>query len=114
MRIESKAVHKGDRKQPRGATPVTTPIHTAASYFYESMEQLDRVFGQEEHGYCYARYDNPTNGALEELVASLENGAGALACASGMSAIQIALTAALLDRPKSVLAASALYGATIR
>jgi cystathionine gamma-synthase/methionine-gamma-lyase len=114
MKLESKAVHSGDRKKPGGATPVTTPIHTAASYFYESTAQLDRVFAHEEDGYCYARYDNPTNAALEELIANLEGGAGALACASGMAALHMAITAVLVDRRKSVLAASALYGATIK
>lgn len=113
MKLESKAVHSGDRKKPGGATPVTTPIHTAASYFYESAAQLDRVFAHEESGYCYARYDNPTNVALEELMTSLEGGAGSLACASGMAALQLALTAALVDRRRSVVAASALYGASI-
>jgi len=92
---------------------VTTPIHTAASFFYESMEKLDRVFGREEPGFSYARYDNPTNAALEELCASLESGHGALACSSGMAAIHVALLAALTDRRKSVVAANALYGATV-
>lgn len=113
MKIHTKAVHAGDRK-PRGDfVPVTTPIYAAASYFYERLEKLDRVLGREEEGYCYARYGNPTNAALEELVAALENGAGALACSSGMTAIQTALMAALVDRPKRVLAAEALYGATV-
>ena len=113
MKLQTKAVHAGDRKKSGGHVPVTTPIHTASSYFYDSMEELDRVFGQEEPGYCYARYDNPTNAALEELAAALENGHGALACSSGMAAIHMALLAALADRPKSVLAANALYGATV-
>jgi len=113
VKIHTKAVHAGDRKKAGPQIPVTTPIYTAASYFYEDMEQLDRVFAREEPGYAYARYDNPTNSALEELVTALENGHGSLACASGMSAIQIALLAALADRPKSILAADALYGATI-
>ena len=116
MKIETRAVHSGDRKKnsqdPRAFVPVTTPVYTAASYIYESTAQLDRVLGREEPGYCYARYDNPTNAALEELVTSLENGHSALACSSGMTAIHIALLAALTDRPKSVVAASALYGAT--
>src|SRR5262249_35810844 len=94
--------------------PVTTPIYTATSYFYESMQQLDRVFAQEEAGYCYSRYDNPTNAALEELVTQMESGHGALACSSGMQAIEVALQVALTDRRRSVVAARALYGATIR
>jgi cystathionine gamma-synthase/methionine-gamma-lyase len=112
VKIDSKAVHAGDRKRTGAHVPVTTPIYTASSYFYESAEKLDRVFGKEEDGFAYARYDNPTNAALEELITSLEEGAGALACASGMAALQIAISAALTDRRRSVVAASALYGAT--
>ncbi|MCX6625870.1 MAG: PLP-dependent aspartate aminotransferase family protein [Acidobacteria bacterium] len=115
MKIHSQAVHVGDRKRTQAShVPVTAPIYTAASYFYNEAGKLDRVFGHEDHGFAYARYDNPTNAALEELVASLENGHGALACASGMAALQIALTSALMDRRRSVLAATAMYGATIK
>jgi cystathionine gamma-synthase/methionine-gamma-lyase len=113
MDIRTRAIHAGDRKKAGPHVPVTTPIYTAASFFYEDMEQLDRVFGREQAGYCYSRYDNPSNGALEELMRSLEGGHGALACASGMAAIQTALMAALTERPKAILAADALYGATI-
>jgi len=113
VKTHTKAVHAGDRKRAGGHIPVTTPIHLSASYFYDSMEKLDRVFGREETGFSYARYDNPTNAALEELCASLENGHGALACSSGMAAIHVALLTALTDRRKSVVAADALYGATV-
>jgi cystathionine gamma-synthase/methionine-gamma-lyase len=113
MKIHTKAVHAGDRKKAGAQIPSTTPIHTATSYFYDSMEQLDRVFGGEEQGYCYSRYDNPSAGALEELLCALEGGATALACASGMSALHTAIVAALTDRPKSVLAANAMYGSSV-
>lgn len=113
MQIHSKAIHIGDRKKGGTHVPSTTPIYTASTYTYESMEQLDRVFGREEAGYCYARYDNPSTAALEEVVTALENGHGSLACGSGMAALHIALLAALADRRKSVLAADALYGASI-
>jgi cystathionine beta-lyase/cystathionine gamma-synthase len=112
VRLDSLVVHAGDRKPQGDFIPVTTPIHTAASYIYDRMETLDKVFGHEVEGFAYARYDNPTNNALEELVAKMESGAGALACSSGMSALHIALTSALLDRRKHIVAASALYGAT--
>lgn len=112
MKFETKTVHWADRKKTGSFVPVTTPIYTAASYAYESMDQLDRIFAQEEQGPSYARYDNPTRSTLEELVRELESGAGAIACASGMIAIHTALMAALLDRPKRVVAANALYGAT--
>jgi cystathionine beta-lyase/cystathionine gamma-synthase len=113
MKIHTQAVHAGDRKKSAEHIPVTTPIHTATSYFYDSMAQLDRILGQEEEGYCYARYDNPSAAALEELMCTLEGGHGALACASGMAALQMAVTTALIDRPRSVVAANALYGATV-
>jgi len=113
VKPHTKAVHAGDRKRTGRHIPVTTPISTAVSFFYENMEQLDRVFGREEAGFSYSRYDNPTNQALEELCASLESGHGALACSSGMAAIHVALLTALTDRRKSVVAANALYGATV-
>ncbi len=113
MQIQSKAVHAGDRKKAPAHIPSTTPIHTASSFFYESMEQLDRIFGREEEGYCYSRYDNPSSAALEELLTSLENGHGSLTCGSGMAALHMAVLTALTDRRKSVLAANALYGATV-
>ena len=113
MKIHTKAVHAGDRKRAGGHVPVTTPIHTATSYFYESMAQLDRVFGDTEKGYCYARYDNPSAAALEELMCALETGDAALACASGMAALHIAILSALTDRRRSIVAANAMYGATV-
>ena len=113
MKIQTKAVHAGDRRKSGPHVPVTTPIHTATSYFYESMAQLDRVFGDEEKGYCYARYDNPSTGALEDLMCALEGGDTALACASGMAALHAAIATALTDGPKSIVAANAMYGATV-
>ena len=113
LRIHTRAVHAGDRKKAGPHIPVTTPIHAASSFFYESMEQLDRVFGQQEKGFSYSRYENPSTAALEELLTVLEGGQGALACASGMAAIQMAVVTALADRRKSVVAANALYGATV-
>jgi cystathionine beta-lyase/cystathionine gamma-synthase len=113
VKIHTKAVHVGDRKKPGSAIPTTTPIYTATTFAYEKIEELDRIFGREAPGYSYSRYDSPTSAALEELTTALENGHGSLACASGMSALHIALLAALADRRKSVLAANALYGASI-
>jgi len=71
------------------------------------------VFADEEKGYCYARYDNPSTAALEELMCALENGEAALACASGMAALHTAILSALTDRHRSIVAANAMYGATV-
>src|SRR3954451_914021 len=114
MKFESQLVHTGDRKrQGEGAVASTTPISLGTTYFYESAAKLDRVLGNEEPGFSYARYTNPTNEALEELTTSLKGGAGSLATSSGMAALQIALQAALVDRKHSILVANAIYGATI-
>jgi cystathionine beta-lyase/cystathionine gamma-synthase len=101
VKIHTQAVHAGDRKKPGAHIPAVTPIHTATSYFYDSMEQLDRVFAGEEPGYCYARFDNPSAAALEELLCVLEGGAAALACASGMAALHAALHEAFAALPPS-------------
>ncbi|HBY59606.1 MAG TPA: cystathionine gamma-synthase [Solibacterales bacterium] len=114
MKIETRAVHAGDRRRAPEQIPVATPLYAASSFVADSAAELDRILGTEAPGYCYSRYDSPTNAALEELVRDLEGGASALACASGMSALQIAISAALLDRRKSIVAAEALYGATIK
>lgn len=114
MKIETRAVHTGDRKKAQQQIPVSTPVHFAASWITDSSEQLDRIFGDEEKGFSYSRYANPTNDALEELITSLEGGAGALACATGMVALQHAITAALLDRPHRIVCARDIYGATIK
>jgi cystathionine gamma-synthase/methionine-gamma-lyase len=115
MKLDTRAVHAGDRKRNPAANgvPSVTPIYTASSYFYGDMDQLDRVFAKETPGQSYARYSNPTNDALEELVASLESGAGALACSSGMAAVHMAVNTALMDRRRVLVASNALYGATI-
>jgi cystathionine beta-lyase/cystathionine gamma-synthase len=117
MKRESKTVHWGDRRRSSSNskpsfTPVSTPIYTATSYSYDSTEMLDRVFAHEVEGPSYTRYGNPTIDALEELVRELEGGADCVACASGMAALHLALLAALLDRPRRVLCADAIYGST--
>jgi cystathionine gamma-synthase/methionine-gamma-lyase len=113
MKFDTKAVHTGERKRAGNYIPVTTPIYTAASYVYEDMDTLDRVFAGELTGASYIRYSNPTTDALQEALAVLENGAGALACGSGMMALHMAIHAALVDRRRSMVVAKALYGATI-
>src|SRR6266571_7013852 len=113
VKIQTKAVHAGDRKKPGNAVPTATPISTATAFTYDTMEELDRIFGREIPGYSYSRYDSPTSAALEELSTALESGHGSLACSSGMAALHIGVLAALTDRRKSILASNALYGATV-
>jgi len=121
MKIESRAVHAGDRKRPgqksakrTDFTPSTTPIYLSSTYFYPNAETIDKIFGGEDQGYTYCRFDNPTVAALEEQVTSLEGGQGTIACSSGMAAIHLAIHAALLERPKKVLCALQIFGPTIK
>jgi cystathionine beta-lyase/cystathionine gamma-synthase len=114
MKFDSLVVHAGDRKRTGGVVPSTTPINLGTTYFYDSAETLDRVFAHEEEGYSYARYNNPTLDALEELTTKLEEGYGSLACASGMAALQVAIQAALTDRAPRIVASHSIYGATVR
>lgn len=114
MKIQTKAVHAGDRKSPPQQIPVSTPVHFAASWICAGQAEQDRIFAHEQKGFAYSRYTNPTNEALEEQITALENGYGALACASGMLALQHALAAALLERPRRVVCARDIYGATLK
>jgi cystathionine gamma-synthase/methionine-gamma-lyase len=115
MKFETKVVHTGDRRRvPQLAVPSTTPIYLSSTYFYDSAETLDRIFGHEEEGPSYSRYSNPTNDALEELTTALEGGFGSLATSSGMTGLQLAFQAGLLDRAPKILSASAIYGATVK
>jgi cystathionine beta-lyase/cystathionine gamma-synthase len=115
MKFDSLVVHAGDRKRNGGGVvSSTTPIHLGTTYFYENAATLDRIFAHEEEGFSYARFNNPTSDALEQLTTAIECGHGSLACASGMAALQIAFQAALTDRPLRILAAQSIYGATIK
>ena len=116
MKLECKAVHWGDRRRSlnseRGFTPVTTPIYTATSYFYDSMEQLDRVFAREEEGPSYTRYGNPTIDALEELVRELEGGADAWPAPPGWPRCTWRCWPRCSTVPATCSCADAIYGAT--
>ncbi|HEX8181482.1 MAG TPA: PLP-dependent aspartate aminotransferase family protein [Pyrinomonadaceae bacterium] len=110
--LATQLVHAGERQPPRPGTPVVTPIYTTATYTYDSMAEMDAVFADDERGFVYARYGNPTVHALETALATLEAGAGAAAYASGMAAIHAALVACELAPGTTVLAAQDLYGTT--
>ena len=72
MKFESQLLHAGDRKrQGDNAVASTTPISLGTTYFYDSAAKLDRVLGNEEPGFSYARYTNPTNEALKKAAATI-------------------------------------------
>jgi len=110
--IFTQAVHAGERGPRPDFTPVVTPIYNSVGYLYESMEQLDEVFGGEREGYVYPRFGTPTNAALERAVAILEGGEAALSFASGMAAVHAALLATGLEAGQAVVSAQDVYGAS--
>ncbi len=109
---QTRVVHAGERTPRPDYTPICTPIHNAVTYTYDDMHTLDAIFAGTQAGYVYHRYGNPTVTALEEAVATLEGTESAIACASGMAAIHLALLAAGVKSGCSVLAANDLYGGT--
>jgi cystathionine gamma-synthase/methionine-gamma-lyase len=110
--IATQLVHAGERRKTPVGQPVATPIYATATFTYQSMDEVDQVFGGEKQGYVYTRYGNPTSAALEEAIATLEKGAGACAYATGMAAIHATLIACELGAGATVLASQDLYGAT--
>ncbi len=110
LRFETQSIHGGQVPDPTtGARAV--PIYQTASYVFDDVEQASGRFELGRSGYVYSRVANPTVAVLEERLAALEGGVGALATASGMAAIHLALTP-LVASGSHIVAARALYGGT--
>src|SRR6266480_481888 len=110
--IATQLVHTGERGAPPEGKPTSTPIYASATYTYDSMAEIDKVFAGEKAGYIYTRYGNPTVTALEAALRTIEAGAIACAYSSGMAALHAALFACDLSPGAVVLASQDLYGAT--
>lgn len=112
--LATRAIHAGERKDAGGFTPVATPIFSSASFVHEHLETIDEIFGGTRTGPTYARHDNPTTTAFEEAVASLEEADLAIASASGMASLHLALMAAEATPGTHILAARDIYGVTYK
>ncbi|GAA1154963.1 O-acetylhomoserine aminocarboxypropyltransferase/cysteine synthase family protein [Nesterenkonia sandarakina] len=88
------------------------PIHQSTSFVFKDTDDAANLFALQKYGNIYSRIGNPTVSALEERVASLEGGIGAVATASGMSA-EFLVFAALCGSGDHIVASSKLYGGTI-
>jgi O-acetylhomoserine (thiol)-lyase len=109
--FETRQVHAGQRPDPNtGARAV--PIYQTTSYVFEDPESAAAYFNLQEYGNTYSRIMNPTVAVLEERMANLEGGCGAVAFASGIAA-QTAALFTLLQPGDHVVASAALYGGTV-
>lgn len=107
--LETLVVRVGEASDLGGAVPTAVPIHNAASFYYHTLDELDRAF---DGGYVYSRFANPTVAAFESAVARLESAAGAVAFASGMAAIHGAVLAVLAGGDDLLVASRDCYGGT--
>ncbi len=106
----TRALHAGQRPDPTtGARAV--PIYQTTSYVFEDADSAAAYFNLQEYGNTYSRIMNPTVAVLEERVASLEGGVGAVAFASGLAA-QAAALFTLLVPGDHIVASASLYGGT--
>jgi O-acetylhomoserine (thiol)-lyase len=109
--FETRQLHAGQRPDPNtGARAV--PIFQTTSYVFEDPESAAAYFNLQEYGNTYSRIMNPTVAVLEERVANLEGGCGAVAFSSGIAA-QAAALFTLLQPGDHVVSSSALYGGTV-
>ncbi len=110
FQLETLALHAGQKPDSdTGARAV--PIYQTTSYVFKSAEHAANLFGLKELGYIYTRLNNPTNDVFEQRVAAIEGGTGALAVASGQSAITLALLA-ITRVGDEIVAGNNLYGGT--
>jgi cystathionine gamma-synthase/methionine-gamma-lyase len=113
MRFDTLAVHAGAPSFTiEGAHPTAPPLVPASSYWYDSADELDRVLGDQQPGYSYARYASPTVTAFEEAVAALEGAPDSVAFASGMAAIHAAVRHFAPAPGSTVFVSNDCYGGT--
>src|SRR5210317_911426 len=110
QQISTKALHAGhDTTQTSGTRAV--PIYQSTFYVFNDADHAANLFSLQELGFIYTRLNNPTNQILQERLAAIEGGIGAVVFASGTSAISTALLT-LLKAGDHIVASSTLYGGT--
>ena len=106
--FDTLSLHAG--AQPDPATGArATPIYQSTSFVFKDSDHAAALFNMERPGHVYSRISNPTVAVLEERVAALEGGAGAIGTASGQAAMHLAI-ATLMGAGSHIVASRALYG----
>lgn len=112
----TQAIHAGERQPStteKSGIPLLPPIYQNSTFRFRTAAECAEAFQDEESGYVYTRWGNPTQEVLEKKLAVLEAGEAALATASGMGAVSAALLTALSDGGH-VVAMENLYSATFQ
>ena len=108
LKVESLALHGGQEADPTTGSRAV-PIYQTTSYQFKSTDHAANLFGLKEFGNIYTRLMNPTTDVLEKRMAAIEGGVGALAVASGQSAITLALLN-IAQSGDEIVSADNLYG----
>jgi O-acetylhomoserine (thiol)-lyase len=109
-KFETKQVHSGAQPDPT-TNARATPIYQTTSYVFKSSEHAQNLFALAEFGNIYTRIQNPTQAVVEERVAALEGGTGALLLASGQSASTFAVLN-IAQAGDHIVSSSSIYGGT--
>ena len=110
QKFATNALHAGHDVTKNAGTRAV-PIYQTTSYVFNNSEHAANLFGLSEAGFIYTRLNNPTNDILEQRLATLEGGIGAVVTASGTAAIATALLV-LLKAGDHIVASNSLYGGT--
>jgi O-acetylhomoserine (thiol)-lyase len=106
--FDTLALHAGAAPDPAtGARAV--PLHLSTSFVFDSSEHAAALFNMERSGHVYSRISNPTTAVFEERVAALEGGVGAIATASGMAALHLAI-ATIAGAGSHIVSSGVVYG----
>jgi O-acetylhomoserine (thiol)-lyase len=106
--FDTLALHAGQSPDPATGSRAV-PIYQTTSYVFRDTAHAASLFNMERAGHVYSRISNPTVAVLEERMAALEGGVGAIATASGQAALHLAI-ATLMDAGSHIVASAALYG----
>ncbi|MBQ90788.1 MAG: O-acetylhomoserine aminocarboxypropyltransferase [Acidimicrobiaceae bacterium] len=109
-RFDTRALHAGQQPDPSTGSRAV-PIHQTTSYVFDSVDHAAGLFNLEVSGHIYSRISNPTVAVLEERLAALEGGVGAVCTASGQAAMHLAV-ATLLSAGDHIVASRNIYGGT--
>src|SRR3954462_2913434 len=106
--FDTLSLHAGQSPDPTTGSRAV-PIYQTTSYVFRDSDHAASLFNMERAGHVYSRISNPTVAVLEERMAALEGGVGAIATASGQAALHLAI-ATLMDAGCHVVSSGSLYG----